>query len=344
MITGMRQIARRIRSGLRGGVLILVYHRVTVQEVDPYGLSVTPQHFSEHLEVLGRDYQVLSLPEVVRRLDDGRIPRRAVTITFDDGYADNLYEARPLLTRHGLPATVFIVAEAVWRQQEFWWDELGWLLLRPGNLPAAFRWDGTGRSYEWRLGDMAHYGADDHRRHVGWTLGSAQPAHPRQRFFRSMWQLAKLLSEVERGDLIQQIRRWAGAEPAGRPNHRPLSPEEVSLLERGGLIQVGAHSLTHPILSRLSAAEQQEEIQRGKERLEDILGHEVAMFAYPYGSRADYSAETMKLAQAVGFQAACANFRGLVQRGSDRFQFPRMGMANWGGEDFARRLRGWFWE
>src|SRR5687767_8520588 len=88
---------RRVREPR---ALILVYHRVTQIDSDPQLLCVGPRRFAEHMEVLRKDYHPLSLRDLQQRVRDGGIPRKGVVVTFDDGYADNLYEAKPLLERH----------------------------------------------------------------------------------------------------------------------------------------------------------------------------------------------------------------------------------------------------
>jgi peptidoglycan/xylan/chitin deacetylase (PgdA/CDA1 family) len=117
-----RSIAGR-RFGGHGGV-VLLYHRVTTLDRDPQLLAVTPENFASHLEVLADVATVLPLHRLIALAKDDNIPARAVAITFDDGYADNLRAAQPLLARAGAPATVFISTGAIRTRREFWWDEL----------------------------------------------------------------------------------------------------------------------------------------------------------------------------------------------------------------------------
>jgi peptidoglycan/xylan/chitin deacetylase (PgdA/CDA1 family) len=206
---------------------------------------------------------------------NGKLPDRSVVVTFDDGYVDNLQNAKPLLKRYDVPATVFVTAGLIGEEREFWWDELDRLLLQPGTLPARLSLDVKGESYQWELGEAAHYSEDDFQRYRRWRAYTKAPG-PRHRLYRSLWELLNVLDELQ---------TWAGAESAGRSTHRSLSLEEVAALARGKLIEVGAHTMTHPALSALPVASQREEIQRSKARLEDILGQPVTSFAYPYGKR-----------------------------------------------------------
>ena len=104
---GIRRLARRVSAGFRSQAIILLYHRVAEVPCDPQLLCVSPKHFGQHLEHLRQKYEVVGLPELVERVNERWRPRRAAVITFDDGYADNLWNAKPLLEQYETPATVF---------------------------------------------------------------------------------------------------------------------------------------------------------------------------------------------------------------------------------------------
>ena len=135
--------------------------------------------------------------------------------------------------------------------------------------------------------------------------------------------------------MLDELLRWAGAEPAGRSTHRSLSLEEVVSLEREKHIEIGAHTVTHPVLSALPVASQREEIQRSKVRLEEILNRPVTSFSYPHG---DLSAETADIVREAGFACACSARADVVRPSTRRFWLPRVHIPNWNGEKFARWL------
>ena len=130
---GIRKHLARVRSAMiriappRPKPLILMYHRVAADPIDPWALAVMPSHFAEQVEVLRSTRLPLPLEEFVRRLEADKLPDNAVAVTFDDGYLDNLTNAKPLLSAAGVPATVFIATSYLGEQ--FWWDELARLLL-----------------------------------------------------------------------------------------------------------------------------------------------------------------------------------------------------------------------
>ena len=119
------------------------------------------------------------------------------------------------------------------------------------------------------------------------------------------------------------------------------TPEEIRRLREPGLIDIGAHTCTHPMLSRLPLHEQRQEISRSKELLEEIVGNPVEAFSYPFGTRLDYNAETVECVRRSGFHLACSNFEGHVRSSTDPYQLPRYLVRNWDGETFARQLENW---
>lgn len=334
----LKRVTRQFRNRFRPGVIILLYHRVAELSSDPYLLSVTPQHFAEHLEVLQQSHSLIPLSQLSQTLQDGKLPHRSVVVTFDDGYIDNLCNAKPLLEQYGIPATVFVASGYVGQDREFWWDELDRLLLQPGILPETLHLDINGSVYHWSLGEGRHYSEADAQRDRDWHLYQEHDVSSRHSLFRSLHQILNALPMKERWPVLDQLSVWAGAELRSRPTHRILTPEEVVQLDKGDLVEVGAHTVTHPILSSISVAAQQHEIYQSKADLEKILDRSVTSFAYPHGSRSDYSLETANLAEAAGFTCACSTVVDVVRTNSERFQLPRASVGDCDGETFARWL------
>jgi peptidoglycan/xylan/chitin deacetylase (PgdA/CDA1 family) len=104
---------------------------------------------------------------------------------------------------------------------------------------------------------------------------------------------------------------------------------------------IGAHTLTHALLSALSPEEQETEISGSKAVLEELLSHPVSLFAYPFGARGDYDEESVSVVRRAGFEIACANFPGVIWRRTDRYQLPRLLVRDWDAETFERWLDGW---
>ena len=272
----------------------------------------------------------------------GNLARRTVVVTFDDGYGDNLSNAKPLLELHEIPATVFVTSGYVEQEREFWWDELEAILLQPGVLPETLRLVVNGHSFEWSLAQDAYYSEEEYQRNLCWTLLDKDNPTARHGLYCSLCEVLRPLVEEERRRVLRELRTWAGAQTKGQATRRALAPDEVLRLADGELIEVGAHTVNHPVLSELSPEAQRAEIVGSKTSLEDILGQPVNSFSYPFGSRSDYTAETVRIVRKAGFTCACSNFPGTVRRRTDRFQLPRFLVRDWDGDEFARRLEEWF--
>lgn len=315
-----------------------MYHRVTELPNDPFLLSVAPRHFAEHLEVIRKHTTPIRLEQLIEALQAGRVPNRAIVLTFDDGYADNLYHAKPFLEHYEIPATVFVTAGQVGSQSEFWWDELDRLLLQPGTLPDRLRLSINGNEYEWESGAPTMYTEQDYHRDRSWNVECQEDPNPRHHLFRDLFKRLHSLPYQERCKAMNDLLAWSGAEPISRPTHRALSLEEVVLLAKDGIIEVGAHTMMHPVLAALPVAEQQNEIQQSKERLESILRSPVRSFAYPNGSSTPESAAAL---QQAGFICACSSDPDAIWRGADIFHLPRLGVRDWDRGTFTRWLKWW---
>jgi peptidoglycan/xylan/chitin deacetylase (PgdA/CDA1 family) len=264
-----------------------------------------------------------------------------VIVTFDDGYADNLYNAKPLLEHFDVPATVFVATGCIGSQREFWQDELEKIFLQSTRLPQVLRVNLNGNSYEWNLGSAAHYGEDARESYRGWNVSRSDTPTLRQQLYRSLVQILEALPANKPQETTGDLLSWAGIEIFARPTHRTLLAEEVVRLADGGLVEVASHTENHPVLSSLPLCAQQDEIVKSKTRLEEIIGQTVTSFAYPYGRRSSYTNETVAAVREAGFHCACSNFPGSVRPDADLWQLPRFLVRDWNGEEFADRLRQW---
>jgi peptidoglycan/xylan/chitin deacetylase (PgdA/CDA1 family) len=321
--------------------LILLYHRVAEVQSDPWLLSVTPRHFAEHLEVLRKVGKPMRLYHLAQNLREGKSQCRPLVVTFDDGYADNLYNAKPLLERYEIPATIFLTTGCIGQEREFWWDELDRLLLQPRMLPQALHLKIDGSTHDWDLGEAADYGEETARHHGTWTAWDKYDPSARHSLYRSLYHLLQPLPAGEQRKVLDDLLAWALAGSGGRPSYRSLTIHEISTLAQGDLLDIGAHTITHPLLSARPTAAQREEIQQSKAHLEEILGCPVTSFAYPYGGKSSYTAETVSLVREAGFACACSVSDGVVRRGADLFRLARLHVQDWDGEEFTQVLSRW---
>lgn len=326
----IRSLYRAVRRRPKPHAVVLMYHRVAVCDVDPWSLCVSPPRFAEHLEALRRSYCIVPLRELTR----AGARRNTVAITFDDGYADNLLEAAPLLERYGAPACFFLTSGALGGPREFWWDELERLLLRKAALPTTIKVSvgGSGHLFEpGRAADAATDVRGEIRANRPWKAGP----ETRLGFYFSVWQALRVLDDVARRTALDEIELQLTEDGGARVSHRALTSDEAQSLAACPGIEIGAHSVTHPVLPSLNPAAQSLEIRHSKQHLEKLLGRPITGFAYPFG---DYSAETAELVRTAGFEFACTTDGGGITRNSDPFRLPRLGVEDCDGQQLLSRI------
>ncbi len=316
-------LLRRVTGRGGPGGIILLYHRIAPRGVDPWALAVTPEEFDAQLQILRQFGTPMGLREFQRKRNHKGFRDRAVVVTFDDGYANNLTEAKPLLARHGVPATVFVTAGMIDRPREFWWDELDRLLLQPGTLPKTLTWSFGGAAQAWTLGQTATYTEAEALAHRGWRAWDAECPTARHTLYRALYEQLFPLDDAARREHLDRLVEWAGCSPIGRDTHRLLRSEEVRMLAADGLVEIGGHSVSHASLGALRPRRQWQEIADGKRCLDDLLGAPVTSFAFPFGRPSDYTRETIALVRAAGFTVACTTTAAPVRRRTDSFELPR---------------------
>lgn len=333
----LRKSVKQLKHRLARGALILVYHRVSEPTLDPWSLSVTPEHFAEHLEVLRRLFHPTSLQSLARSLRTGAdIKPKSVVITFDDGYADNLHHAKPLLQRFDCPATFFIVTGALGSPHELWWDELASLLLQPHPLPESLDVAFGGAMHSWQFGKSLQYGQAEFSRDIRWRAAQPSPSL-RHELYLQLWKLIQPLSSEEQRKAMNALRNWVGN---GQTSimHPLLTAQECIELSQADQIEIGAHTVYHPSLAAVSCDAQKHEIAQSKQELETLLDQPVRAFSYPFGKRNDYSPETIALVREAGFSVACSNEYGVINSATDPFQLPRIHIPDCEGGEFENRL------
>lgn len=361
----LRRIAGRVRDRMGPRAAILLYHRVSNTPTDPYLLRVRTRNFEEQMDVLRRRGCVMPLRELAARHREKRLPDGAVAITFDDGYADNLRIAKPILKTYGLPATVFMTAGSIGREREFWWDELERIVLQTAELPATLEgsqifdnaclcaWRGrlareSSEKQEvieaveapvprWNL-DGAARGVATTAKVRAWDLTQPSDPTPRHKLLRDVHAVIRVIPHEPRQAVLERLRGWARAVDTVRPEFRAMSPDEMRELVTGDLVDVGAHTMTHPSLPTLSAKVRRREIVGCRERLETILRRPVTAFAYPYGDVDDATATAVAEA---GFATACACEGRVIVPRNHPLKLPRLDVLDWDGDTFAQHMEHW---
>jgi peptidoglycan/xylan/chitin deacetylase (PgdA/CDA1 family) len=284
-------------AGTKGRLSILIFHRVLAEPDPIFPSEVDATQFDTMCQWLASWYQVLPLDEAVSRLKSNSLPERACAITFDDGYADNRHVALPILKRHGLPATFFIATGFL--DGGRMWNDTVIESIRMSPLPVLDLQELLGPEFA----AVTIATNDEKRTAIDAIIGRI-----------------KYLPVAERASLVDQIALHAKADP---PKDLMMTSAEVVEMRQAGM-QIGAHTVSHPILARLDAREARTEIATSKEYLEALLKERVGLFAYPNGKPGtDYSAESVAIARELGFDAAVSTEWGAARSATDVFQIPR---------------------
>lgn len=279
--------------GRRRKLAILIYHRVLSEpdfmrpdEIDVYT-------FAWQMEILARYFNVLPLAEALDRLRRGDLPSRAACITFDDGYADNATVALPILKRWNLPATFFI-ATGFLDGGRMWNDTV---------LESVRKLDGERLDLS-QIGQGVHaIGTPEEKSRTGYRLLSC----------------LKHLPPCQRAEYVDHIASRVN----GLPDDLMMSSAQVKALHAHGM-EIGGHTMSHPILANLSEDEARREIGEGKDKLEAIVKERIRFFAYPNGKPGkDYKPEQVGMVRDLGFQAAVSTTWGVACNRSDIWQLPR---------------------
>ncbi len=326
-------------------MLILCYHRVTPALADPWGLCVTPEHFAEQMAVLRRAATPLPLLDLAAATARGDGPARGVAVTFDDGYLDNLTAAAPVLEQHAIPATVFVASGYVASGHNYWWDVVQDVLLARETLPPSLQLDIDGATHTWTIApdtrlERAHAEAGRHWR--AWE----PPPTARHAAYLDVWNRLRPLAEAPRLEILARLVAWAdGGGQRRNDAHVPVSPPramtaaQLRAVAASGLVTLGAHTVTHPLLASLPAEAQAREIADSRRAVEEWAGRAVTTLAYPYG---DQNGVTRVAARAAGITAACAGGGTPVTAASDPLGLPRFGVDDWDANTFRQRLEVWF--
>ena len=281
-------------AGARARLSILIFHRVLPRS-DPLQPDIPDaQRFEQVLRWVARWFQVLPLDEAVGRLAARSLPARAAAISFDDGYADNATVALPVLKRVGMPATFFIASSFL--DGGRMWNDSVIEALRACRAPSIdLEAAGLGR----------------------WSLDGVQA---RRDAIGRLLPTIKYLDPTARAASVAAVQAACG-EPL--PDDLMMRSEQVIALRRAGM-QIGAHTRSHPILTRLAPDAAADEIAGSKRDLEALLGEPVSLFAYPNGRPGtDYAAVHVDMVRGAGFAGAVSTAPGAAYAGGDPFQLPR---------------------
>jgi peptidoglycan/xylan/chitin deacetylase (PgdA/CDA1 family) len=277
------------------------------------------------------------MAELVESVRNKKMENGTVSVTFDDGFADNLHNALPVLQKHGVPATVYVTSGRIGQQIEFWWDELERLVLEPALLPGVLEIPIGRERFTFRLEDASRC-TPAATGPGAWQAWCDPPVADRQKLFHALWLSIRRLPFGTKEQVLQELRRWTGLPETGREAYLPLSSSELQELAGSQWVEIGAHTLLHPSLPDLPESEQAVEIGESKRQLEDWVGRPVKAFSYPHGN---YTPATARIVAEAGFASSCTTQPIAVTSRSKLYELPRFQALDWDGDQFERQLRHW---
>ena len=295
-----------MRLAHRRHALILTYHRFSSGDEMTNGRAVygapqmTPAKiFVEQLEYLTKRYNVVPLSQLVESITcRERPPARLATITIDDGYRDAYEIAYPLLRRFGAPATLFAPVDFIDRRAWIWTDKARFLT-----------WRAVSQRLTVKIGGQEL------------LLDLDKPASRRNAAERINATLKRLPEEVKEEAIERLASAFGVALPAKAPDEfGPIAWAEAREMQANG-IEIGSHTLTHPILTNVSDERLRSELQESKSRLEEALRRPIEQFCYPNGDHDERVRSEVALA---GYRVAVTCVSGLNKRGDDPLTLRRI--------------------
>jgi len=288
---------------------ILMYHRVN-DDRDPFFPSVPVKVFEQQMAYIARTYRVLTVEDLADRSARGKLPSNALAVTLDDGYRDNLTHAAPILARYGLPATVFLATGFIGTAEVPWFDRLAMALKAT-----------KATSLNLRSGITVSLGGEAERLCA----------------MRLVLQHLKRLHDDERRRMLDQFLETLAVTDQKWFKNLMLSWDDVHAL-RGLGFSIGAHTVNHPILSRVSTERAWTEIVGSRTMIESACGALPRAFAYPSGHPGDYTETVTRLVRDAGFKCAVTAHFGVNTRRTSLYELHRGGSSEHDLAVFALKL------
>lgn len=316
--SGLVHLSRRRQ---RHTVLVLIYHDVLppgFPEDNPlFGMSVSTTEFEWQIGYIRQHYNPINFQQFSDWFH-GKVvlPDFPLLITFDDGHANNFEFALPILSKFGILPVCFVVTESMGAQKQTWFEDAYYRLM-------------FSRALAWKT-----------------RSGELRPLQTRQQRIAACGHFFILCRRLAEPDQQAELASLRAQLPVTEPHNdfrtrfQFLSPEQLRSMREAG-VEIGAHTVTHPILSTLSPEAAQREMSASKIQIENAIGSPIRAFAYPFGAPGlDFGEREANFALQSGFSFGFAGEGGPAHRGDNAFSIPRLGIGRMTRAQFAATITG----
>ncbi|TPN80888.1 polysaccharide deacetylase [Mesorhizobium sp. CU2] len=288
--TGLAPLAKPFVGGI-GAILML--HRVTATPEKPNSvnrhLNIAPAFLDKLIaDMKGRGYAFVSLDEAIERIKTGGKGGQFATITADDAYRDNMTEALPVLAKHGAPITIYVAPGLIDGAADLWWDVIEDIVDTSSRL-----------TLKSAAGSM--------------VIDCSTPARKIQAIVRLNGWLTLEVPEQEQGAALRELARSNGYEFGSGRTCKLMSWNELGAMAAHPLVTLGAHTVNHRNLKRLSETDARHEIGDVRRILKEKLGVEPRHFAYPYGYASAVGCREVGFARDAGYASAVTTRHGVLR-------------------------------
>ncbi len=279
------------------GYFILIYHRVNDRK-DLFTIDRVPvKNFEQQIKYLKNNFRILSLGEILGKIEHQRkIPKRALALTFDDGYEDNYQYAYPILKKYNVPATIFLTVDVIENEKMLWFDEVLDAFINTKKKEIAI------------LGS-------------GEKVAIISEKEKLKTCFKVLGKLKRLPVD-ERNDKIKNLVKELGLDWRKNKGNEMLKWDQINKMAKDN-ITFGSHTMTHPILSKSLVSDMKLELEESKRILEERTNRPVEYLAYPNGKRADFHTNVVKIVKDVGYKAGLTTVAGTNYPDTDPFYLHR---------------------
>lgn len=290
--SGVRSLAKPLVGGM--GSILMLHHVCDDPEYRFFPnrhLYVSPTFLDELIEELSTEYEFISMDEVVERLENPNHNKQSkpfLTITLDDGYADNIRHAAPIFRKHKTPYMIYIAPDLVNHTSKIWWDDLERIVGNTSDKISVEFPDGV---REYRV---------------------ETPADKNDTYERLVKSLFFEVDELQQREIVSRLCATYGEDELGYVKEQIASWGQLKELSKDTLCTLGAHSMNHYLLSKLDDQTLRYEMEESRNVLERKIGSKVDHLAYPYGFQRAASQREFAMAKELGFRSAVTTRHGVL--------------------------------